>query len=155
MSHGKFINWGTGGFTPDNWKIVYQIIRSYRVDSVIEYGCGVSTELMMAIGLRVISLETQKEYADIPNANIILCEYGKYPSFNERFDLAFIDGPGAREFEVAGKKPERTLSAVHAKQYSNLVYMHDGGLGQNEVFDDKNWRVLRKGDSDLLCIRCE
>ena len=148
MSEGKFINWGTGGFGAGNWKIVYDLIRKYDVKTVIEYGCGVSTELLMAVGCVVTSLETQREYADIPGANIIVAPYGQFPEDIGRFDLAFIDGPGAYEFEVRGVKPERRFSAYHAKRHANLVYLHDGGLEQEEAFAD--WEKLGGHDTDLI-----
>lgn len=151
MSEGKFINWGTGGFGAGNWKIVYDIIRRFDVKTVIEYGCGVSTELFMAVGCKVISLETQTDYADIPGANIIVAPYDRFPGNMGTFDLAFIDGPGAYEFESKGLKPERRLSAYHAKRHSNLVYMHDGGLGQEEAFEsDPLWEKIGGHDTDLI-----
>ena len=150
---GKFITWGDGGFQPDNWATVRDFILKHGFKTVIEYGCGVSTELLIALGMKVTSLETQAKFADIPRANIIVCAYGEYPELGA-FDFAFIDGPGAYEFESAGKTPERRLSAEHAKRHARAVYMHDGGLGQPEVFDgDPAWECIRGGDTELIYMR--
>ena len=151
MSEGKYIKWGEGGFGAGDWKILYDFIQTREVKTVLEYGCGVTTELMMAVGLKVLSLETQQKYADIPGANILVFPYGEYPDGLGVYDLAFIDGPGAYEFESTGLKPERKLSAMHAKRHANAVYMHDAHLGQNEVFDsDCRWKKVRDGDSNLI-----
>lgn len=151
MSEGKFITWGAGGFGAGDWKILYEFIQSRGVKTVIEYGCGVSTELMMAVGLKVISLETVPQYAVIPGANVLVFRYGEYPEGLGVYDLAFVDGPGAYEFESAGLTPERKLSAAHAKRHAKAVYMHDAGLGQNEVFDnDCRWKKVRSGDSNII-----
>ena len=154
-SRGKYIHWDNGGgFGPDDWRVVYRLIRDHVVRTVIEYGCGLSTELMMAVGMKVTSIETVHKYADIPDAVILECEYGKYPEFYKMFDLAFVDGPGAYEFESKGIVPERRLSAEHAKRHSNLVYMHDGGLGQEECFkDDPEWTKIGGEDTGQVWRR--
>lgn len=153
---GKFINWDNGGgFGKDDWRIVYDLIRKYDIRSVIEYGCGLSTELFMAIGMEIVSLETVEKYADIPEANIIVAPYGKHPELGRKFDLAFIDGPGAYEFELRRELPDRRLSAEHAKRHAaHYVYMHDGGQGQPEVFDnDPAWEKIGGNDTGLIYRR--
>jgi hypothetical protein len=157
---GKFIIWGTGGFSPDNWAALYTLIKEFNVKTVLEYGCGVSTELMRAIGMQVVSLETLQEYADIPNADIRLVDYYNLPNLDRKFDLALVDGPGAHEFEVKKVAPERTLSVIHAKKYAPLMYLHDGGVKQFEILDnDPEWVKYRGADQydvgshDLVYIR--
>ena len=152
---GKFIKWDNGGgFGRDDWRLLYQFIMENGIQSVLEYGCGLSTELMMAIGLEVLSIETDEKYADIPDANIITAQYPHYPEMMAHYDLGFIDGPGAYEFESRGKKPERTMSAIHASRYCNHVYMHDGALGQMDPFKNpKEWKLVRGGDSNIIYTR--
>lgn len=149
MIFNKHINWGGGGFSRDSWKTVYVFIKEFNIKSVLEYGCGLSTELLLAIGMEVLSLETRKEFMDIPEAKIILCDYYNYPKLDRRFDLAFVDGPGAYEFESKKKVPERRNSILHAKQYVNYIYMHDGGMGQIEPLEnDSNWMKCSKGHTE-------
>lgn len=150
--NGKFIKWENGGgFGRSDWSLLYKFIRDYEIESVLEYGCGLSTELMLAVGLRVTTIETRSEYADIPEASIIVAPYPHYPELHCDYDMAFVDGPGAYEFEAAGKKPERTQSVKHAALYANYIYMHDGGLGQEEVIkDDYRWKKIRGGDSNII-----
>lgn len=137
----KYIEWGTGGFTRDDWKFLRELIRKENIRSVLEYGCGLSTELMLAEGLEVVALETQQDYLlDIPDSPVRLCTYLAYPDPGHRFDLAFIDGPGAYEFERTGLIPERQGAAIHALRYADLILLHDGGLGQPEIILDAGFR---------------
>jgi hypothetical protein len=140
----KHILWGLGGFGRDSWKALYTIIKEYDIKTVLEYGCGVSTELMMAVGCKVLSLESQGAYAQIPEANIMGYNYPEFPVLDESYDLAVIDGPGAKEFEVRGIQPERTYSAKHAIKYAKrYIYIHDGGLGQEKAFDgNPEWELI-------------
>ncbi len=134
------INWqGGGGFAQADWRFVMDIIRKYDVKHVLEYGCGLSTELMVAMGLDVISLETQEQFADVYRVagfNVWLCDYDEgYPDLGEAcFDLAFVDGPGEQE------RHDRSKSVIHAMRYCNLIYLHDYNLGQFESLDAaKDW----------------
>jgi hypothetical protein len=137
-----FIYWGTGGFTIDDWRFLYALIKERNIKSVLEYGCGVSTELLMLIGMDLVSLETRPEYKpENPGINVILYKYPEFPALDRRFDLAFIDGPGAQEFEMVGKIPERRHSPVHAMQHTNLILLHDGGLGQIEPLLAAGWKL--------------
>ena len=148
----NYISWGNGGFSRDNWRLVYAFIGEFNIKSVLEYGCGLSTELLLAIGMEVLSLETRKEFIDIPEAKILLCDYYDYPKLDRRFDLAFVDGPGAYEFESKKKVPERKNSILHAKQYVDYIYMHDGGMGQIEPLEsDPNWEKYSKGHTEKGC----
>jgi len=127
------IDWGTGGFSVDDWIFLRNLIRDRNIKSVLEYGCGVSTELLYMFGIDLVTLETRPEY--VPNISGLcywLYQYPEFPKLDRRFDLAFIDGPGAYEFERLGKIPERKFSPLHASQYTNLILLHDGGLGQIE-----------------------
>ena len=133
------IRWGDGGFGRDDWLFVYRLIRKYRVQSVLEYGCGLSTELMTAIGLRVLSVETRGHFANLyKDFNVQHCHYDKYPQLAEKFDLAFVDGPGEKE------RPDRSKAIIHAKQYCKYLYLHDYDLYQFGYLEgDPDWVQCR------------
>jgi hypothetical protein len=133
------IIFGKGGLRFEDWRFIHRIILRYDIKTVIEYGCGLSTELLVCAGLKVTSLETQEKWADPylndKRFNVILCNYlAGYPDLKQRFDLGFIDAPGNAEIS------DRSKSVIHAKQRCNFIYMHDYNLNQFEDIDtDKNW----------------
>ncbi len=145
---GLNINWqGGGGFARDDWRFVRTVIQEHDIKTVLEYGCGLSTELMVAMGIDVLSLETQPQFFEVYNKagfNVQLCDYdegypymakGTLPQIRERlhFDLGFIDGPGEQE------RHDRSKSVEHAMKRCKFVYLHDYGLGQFELLDNSQW----------------
>ena len=135
----KSIIWGAGGFGINDLRFVYRVIRRYNIQTVLEYGCGLSTELMVSIGLKVTSLETQAKWAEPylndKTFNVILCSYKDgYPQLSGKYDLGFIDGPGAAEIS------DRSKSVLHAKERCSYLYLHDYNLNQYEHLDgDPDW----------------
>jgi hypothetical protein len=133
------IIFGKGGLRFEDWRFVHRLILRYEVKTVLEYGCGLSTELLVCSGMKVTSLETQQKWAEPYLAdrrfNVILCNYSDgYPDLKGRYDLGFIDGPGAAEIS------DRSKSVLHAKQRCNFLYMHDFNLNQFEQIDgDDKW----------------
>ena len=137
-------NWGGGGgFAPADWRFVWEkIIQAYHVQTVLEYGFGLCTELMVAVGLHVISLETQSQFADIYKAagfEVVLCDYEEgYPAvLPDRWDLGFVDGPGEKE------RHDRSKSVLHAMEHCDLIYLHDYDLHQFEHLDSSGeWAAI-------------
>jgi hypothetical protein len=144
LEPGKRIIWGAGGFKYSDWDFVYNLIIKYRIRTVLEYGCGLSTELLKIIGMDVLSLETQeawaKPYLDDKRFKIIMCNYSiGYPDLKTKFDLAFIDAPGEKEIH------DRSKSVIHAKKYCSHIYLHDYNLNQYEHLDcDTDWILCTK-----------
>ena len=135
----QFIKFGKGGFRFDDWRFINRLILRYDIKTVLEYGCGISTELLVCSGMTVTSLETQEQWAAAylgdNRFNVILCNYSNgYPELNKKYDLGFIDGPGAAEIS------DRSKSVLHAKQRCSFIYLHDFNLNQFEHLDrDENW----------------
>ena len=142
-----YINWGIGGFALSSWCGVYNFIQKFRIHSVVEYGCGISTYLLLAINMHLLSLETRKEYILPDLENIIKhVDYDNLPELKRKYYMAFIDGPGAYEFESAKRPVERAKSVIHAMKYVNYIYMHDGGMGQIEPLEaSEEWIQWSKG----------
>jgi hypothetical protein len=144
------MEWEKGGFCRDDWIFMRRLINQHQIKSVLEYGCGASTELLALMDLRVVSLESQKDYMrEVPGADMILYQYPLFPALTERFDLAFVDGPGAYEFERAGKVPERKFSVIHAMIYADRILLHDGGQGQIQPLIDCGWHQDPPGYNDI------
>jgi len=108
------------------------------------------------IGLKVTSLETQLEWAEPyiedKRFNVMICNYKDgYADLKDRYDLGFIDAPGAKEIS------DRSKSVIHAKQRCNFIYLHDYNLNQFEHLDnDDNWvRCTERGNhkSNFYALR--
>jgi SAM-dependent methyltransferase len=106
----------------------------YKIKNVIEYGVGLSTELMMMEGIEVLSLETLDWWADICRKaignEIITYQEGNIPEIDRKFDFAFVDGP----------QTKRTNEILHAKQHSDIIYLHDLRPEEVKLLDD--WEVI-------------
>lgn len=133
------IPWGNRSIHRYDWVILKKFFSDNNIKTIIEYGVGLSTELMLLEGLEVTSLETLDWWAEhckktIGN-KIITYKERLLPSVGEaRYDLAFVDGPqGGRAETIA-----------HAREHSDLVYLHD--LRPAEVALMSDWFVIDIGD---------
>jgi hypothetical protein len=142
----KYFEFGNGGgLGKGDWLFVEKYLKEYKVRSVIEYGCGLSTELLNNMGLKVVSLETIPEWAEKCykcGFDVRLCDYRAFPVM-EHFDFAFIDGPGPRGCKLIKMSPERTKSVEHAMIHADILYMHDYNLKQFEVIEkNPDWEPI-------------
>ena len=130
------ILWDSRSIHRKDWLVLKKFFKEYPIKTVLEYGCGLSTELMVLEGLKVTSLETIKYWADtcrrVIGNEIILYEEGNLPYIEGMFDIAFVDGP----------KTKRTKSILHAIEHSNIIYLHD--LRPTEVALLDNWKIIEK-----------
>lgn len=127
------ILWGNRSIYKKDWIILKRFLREMNIQTVLEYGVGLSTELMTLEGIKVVSLETLGWWADICRKvignDVITYQEGHPPDLGDRhFDLAFVDGPQTKRFETI----------EHAKQHSNLVYLHDPER-KEEVAQMSDW----------------
>jgi len=148
QNYSAKILWGNRSIYRKDWIILKRFFQEMRTKTVLEYGVGLSTELMMLEGITVTSLETLDWWADICckaiGNEIITYKEGFPPDMGGRmFDLAFVDGPQTKRFE--------TIS--HAKRHSNLVYLHDPERKEElAMMDDWHPVVFAKGyDNHFFC----
>jgi len=131
VKRGVQIEWGKGGFAQEDWKYIYEKILQYKIKTVLEYGCGLSTELLHSIGMKVVSLEDDKEWYDLYKPcgwTMYHCPYENgYPESLGEFDLGFVDGPSNK----GGKHRKRSVE--HAMVRCKYLYLHDYGMQQFEV----------------------
>jgi len=152
--NNRYIAWGLAGFSKVHWHHLYGRIREFNIKSILEYGPGLSTELLMALELDLLSIETSDKFPDIPGAEIIMWDYNELPKLkiDRRFDLGFVDGPGGQEFGPRPQSPERKQSVIHAKKYCDYIFMHDNKLQQMKVLDDDpEWERVSDPKADK-CI---
>jgi hypothetical protein len=133
QSYSAKILWGNRAIYKKDWIILKKFLNAFSVKTVIEYGVGLSTELMVLEGIEVVSLETLDWWADICRKvignEIITYQEGHPPDVGgRRFDLAFVDGPQTRRKETI----------EHAKQHSEFVYLHDPER-KEEVAQMEDW----------------
>lgn len=84
-------------FRPKRWAELKKVISDKKLSSVLEFGSGVSTLLFQNLGLKVLSLETNKNYMNFVQS---LCQQGvDFVHWNgngykvsENYDLALVDG---------------------------------------------------------------
>ncbi|NGX49315.1 MAG: hypothetical protein K940chlam5_00913 [Candidatus Anoxychlamydiales bacterium] len=114
------ILWGSRSISKRDWVEIKRFLKEKEIKSVIEYGCGLSTELMLLEKVEVVSLENEAWLADICQKvcgnQILTYELGKMPEIDRVFDFAFMDGP------QSGNREE---SIMHAKEHARFIYLHD------------------------------
>lgn len=115
---------GGGSLTDRDWLFMKAVMRKYGVESVLEFGAGLSTLLFNENSRVVVTYETNQGWIDkirkIKHGCWIELWDGKIvPNQNTQYQLAFVDGP-------AGDMP-RAVSTNYAAEHANLVIVHDAG----------------------------
>lgn len=134
LNNGKYakILWGNRSINKIDWVHIKKFIQEYNIKTVLEYGVGLSTELMVLEGVKVVSLETLEWWTNICrkiiNKEVIHYDSNKIPVFAKKFDMAFIDGP----------KGGRVKEILHAKTISDIIYLHDPSR-KNELELMNDW----------------
>ncbi len=121
----------SGSIHKKDWDFIEKIIDENNVKTVLEFGCGLSTLLLLKKGIKVISYDTTQKWIDKikainPHCDIRLWD-GINLDINEKFDLVFVDGPSGGQM--------REFSTKIASELSDLVLIHDAyGV------DEKKWQ---------------
>ena len=141
--HVSNIFWGSGHVSWTCWETIRSIIREYRITEVLEFGIGLSSELFVNEGLKVVGFDACephiKQYQELlplkNEAKFHHYEYGAdgppaellYPG--RKWDFVFVDGPQerAKEVEVAMRVANR------------FIYLHDPNLGEQSFFPNPDW----------------
>ena len=128
--------WGGACITEADWDFLRTVIEKYKINTVLEFGSGLSTVLLASCGKKVVSYETKENWfkklrlkgidklADLRfwNGTIMQYELGK-------FDLAVVDGPPGGQ--------SRSFSTKIASEHSNIVLVHDAGREYERKWQDK------------------
>ena len=138
------IHWGARSIYRHDWLKIKPFLKEHNIKTVLEYGVGLSTELMLLEGIKVTSLETldwwtvlcRKAFSKhVPHTpEIIHYKEGNPPSILDqanpaelkRFDLCFVDAP----------QTKRRETIIHAKEYSDLIFIHDMRPEEVELLSD-------------------
>ena len=120
-----------GSIYKEEWDLLKETIKKYNIKTVLEFGCGQTTNLFHSLGLDYLSLEEKKEVI-----NKIFKGYNiqhwdrKEISFDKEFDLSFIDGPKGSD--------NREISFIIAKNISKFIVVHDATNDNNVEWQRKH-----------------
>jgi len=136
--------WGRGSISEKDWIVLKKLITEYNVRSVVEFGIGLSTLLIMQL-CRVDgydNLDRHLEWMKTKvNDNVTLHKWdGKIPvKLEKQYDMAFVDGPNGAINRVPSVKSIINNCKIFA--------MHDIGY----VWNDK-WRFELDPQEKFKCI---
>jgi len=128
--------WGGACITEPDWIFLRKILKKYKVKTVLEFGSGLSTVMMSAYGMKVVTYETKENWtkdlkskeidkvADLRswNGKLMQDKLGK-------FDLAIVDGPPGGQ--------SRELSTKLGSECADIVLVHDAGREWERKWQDK------------------
>ncbi len=126
-----------GAIRRDDWEFIQKIVKLGNVQTVLEFGAGLSTLLLRDLGLKVVTYETSSTWRDRvlkikPDCDIRLWDGKNHPDFDGEnkynYDLAFVDGPSG------GHSREKAVAVAGA--CAPLVIVHDG----YDVFESE-WQL--------------
>lgn len=141
------LQWGNGAITHKDWPFMESVLDKYNVRSVLEFGVGLSSLLMMNKVDVIVSYETDLGWIDKikqkANEKLdIRCWDGKIVREDlPRFDLAFVDGPAGGE--------NREFSTRVASEKTDIVIVHDAGREPERRWQEKylenDFEMISKG----------
>jgi len=123
---GVGILWQAGRPDRGHWVEFVAFVREHQVSSVLEYGPGLTTELLALEKniKRIVSIECDPVWFGIcktvrmgEQVQLIKHDnrYSEPADLDEHFDLGLVDGPDSG----------RVYSIKHARRYCDLMYLHD------------------------------
>lgn len=144
--------WGGGSITDKDWVFMEDVIKTYNVKKVIEFGAGLSSLLMSTKVDDIVTFETMEGWIEKISSmssgnNHIFKWDGKkididIEQFKDvKFDLAFVDGPAGGA--------NRQFSTMYASKLADLVIVHDAGRQWErkwqEMYLSKDFELVSKG----------
>lgn len=128
--------------TYTDWRLLWQFICERNVRKLVEFGPGLSTEILDRCGIRITSYETHPSILNrliekMPNVQFNLWDGKQVVNLNE-YDMAFIDGP------FGGENREYSYKSV-ANSNVRFVACHDSNRKVDKVWVNKyfgNWKKV-------------
>ena len=141
--HSINIYWGAGHIDWSSWWFLRDFIRENNIKEVLEFGSGLSSELFINEGVKLISFDVWKQHAELyqkllpmkERADFIWYPEGTIPPVKTLYpgrtwDFVFVDGPQERAREVA-------LAMELANKW---IYLHDPNMGEQGFFPNDDWK---------------
>jgi len=117
------IPWGGMAINPNEWNFIKRMVLENHVETVLEFGAGLSSLLLSELVQKVVSYETNKEWAEEigmkgnGNLEIRLWDGVSLPHIRGDYDLAFIDGP-------EGGENREAVFAITSETFDRII-CHD------------------------------
>jgi len=159
-SNAKYeLPWGGWSISQKDWKFIQQVISELQPERILEFGAGLSS-LLMSEKVPVVTYETNEGYAkeindkrtDYNKLEIRMWDGVNFPQTNEKFQLAFVDGPPGESTGGIG----RQHSLTEAAKLCDVIILHDAGRypelhWQREILRGKFARIRNSGDHETRC----
>ena len=142
-AHMVNIFWGFGHLNWSCWYGIRDFLRARGIKEVLEFGIGLSSELFVNEGLKVIGFDTAephvRQYQDLLSLknDAVFHHYPDgadgppveqlYPG--RTWELVFVDGPQSRAREVH--------AAMRVAR--RFIYLHDPNMGEEGFFPNYDW----------------
>ncbi len=140
------ILWGFGRVGWSESFVLRDLLRKYKIKEVLEFGTGLSTELMVNEGVKVVSCDVLKPHLEIYAKLCSLKEMAKFHWYPDSDHLPDFDKlyPGRKwEFVFVDGPQERLREAKMAmKLSSRFIMLHDLGLGGHQVLPNEEWEIV-------------
>lgn len=117
------IQWGNRSISREDWIELKGFISATGATNIVEYGVGLSTELLLLEGYSPVCIDEDKRYSELYSKrlgiDILHCGVkDEVPRLPFVFDLAMVDSPQGK-----GHRPK---CVKHARQHTErFIYMHD------------------------------
>lgn len=142
-AHMANIFWGAGHISWTCWYQIREYLRRFKITEVLEFGIGLSSELFVNEGLKVIGFDACQPHVDLYQnllslKNDTVFHYYKEkesgPNVEElypgrKWEFVFVDGPQERSKEVAAAMRVAT----------KFIYLHDPNMGEQSFFPTEDW----------------
>lgn len=135
-SRNMKILWGNRSLEKRDWIELKSFLKTNNVRSILEYGVGLSTELLLLEGYDVLSLECLDFYANMfskkTGHGVIPYKEGREPpELSVKYQFSLIDSP---------KSGGRAKEAEHATRHTDqFIYMHNPAQDQIDVLESAEW----------------
>lgn len=142
-NHMVNVFWGAGHISWTCWYAIRDYLRKYQIKEILEFGIGLSSEMFVNEGIKVIGFDIYKEHVETYQNLLSLkndavfhhYDYGLegppvekiYPG--RKWDFVFVDGPQERSKEVE----------VAMRVANKYIYLHDPNMGEQSFFPTPEW----------------
>ena len=137
--NGRYkLSWGGMSIRGSDWDFLQEVMKDFKVKTVLEFGAGLSS-LLMSEKAKVFSLEVSKKHAQetrnlITDNNDLTINLwnGVKPPELDKYDMVFIDGP----FDGKNRGPAFEI----ASKTSDVIVVHDAGRPHEMQWQNKYLR---------------